>query len=125
MNETLTFDNVIQETLALFPEYIQTDHYKHNDPDLVFSFFFGFTSYVMETINTASEPESDPLIVQAFQLFNGMIESADSKLSNLGVVEVIETLVQEKKSKHIAQKLLRHAGQKYLQEVLKFTGVKD
>ncbi len=122
MGKKLSFENIIYETLSQFPEYKQTEHYEHTDHILQYSFFFGFTSYIMDKINGAEVPESDPEVKRAFELFNTMIESEDENLSTLGVVEVLETLVQEKKSKQVAEKLLRDAGQKYLQEVLKFTG---
>ena len=125
MKEELNYQNIIQETLARFPEYLRTHHYKDNDPEIPFSFFYGFTQYIMEKINDSKLPEGDEKIINAFRLFNEMIESNDEKVSTLGVTEVLENLVQEEKSKNIASKLLRETGQGFLSQVLEFTGVEE
>jgi hypothetical protein len=122
---SLKYENIIQETLRLFPEYVKTTHYEDNDQELAYSFFSGFCNYVLELAKKDDEPASNEKIKLAFKLFNEMIESDDSSLSNLAVVEVIESLVQEKVTKKLCERLLSSEGQKWLKEVLKYTGVKD
>lgn len=121
----MTYENIIKEALERFPEYKGTDFYKNNDPELQYSFFFGFTEYVNKLVEKSSNPLSDPGIKRAFDLFNEMVSSKEENLSTLAVVEVLETLVQNKKSKDVALKLLGKDGLKHIKEVLKFTGVKD
>lgn len=125
MNKKLNFQNIIQETLDLYPEYKANEHYENNDQELQFSFFFGFTNYVIEKIKKLDKPEDNQEIKEYFDLFNSIIESDDEKLSNMGVTEIIETLVQEKESKKAAEKLLREKGRGYMVEVLKHTGISE
>jgi hypothetical protein len=125
MDDRLTFLNIVEKVLELYPEYKATEYYKHHDQGLQYSFFGGFTTYVVEKIKTASDPMNSPEIKGYFDLFNNMLASGDEKLSELAVIEVIEDLVQEKSSKHVAAALLNEAGKKDMTEVLKYTGVSD
>jgi hypothetical protein len=120
----LDYKNIVSQTLQLFPEYTKTDYYENNDKELAYSFFFGFTEYIVNRIKNVDDPLADGLVKKGFDLFNKMVESSDEKLSNLGVVEVLETLVQDQRSKEVALRLLRPEGQKWLEEVLKYTGAK-
>jgi hypothetical protein len=124
MHQNLAYKNIITKTLELFPEYKNSEHYTNNDQELQYSFFFGFTNYVIEKILNSQNPENDPEIKKYFDLFNQIIESTDNKLSELGAVEILETLVQDKKSKIITEKMLNDEGKKQLIHVLKYTGVK-
>lgn len=118
----LNYKNIIFEVLKMFPNYIKTDHYKYNDQSLPYSFFYGFTNYIIELINTEKD---DDQVKKAFELFNHMLSSEDDKLSTLAVVEVLENLVQEEKSKRKALILLSQEGRECMQEVLKYTGIKS
>lgn len=124
MNNNLTYENIVKKTVEMFPEYKGTDDYENNDQDLQYSFFSGFTNYVKKKISETSEPENDELIKKYFDLFNEIIESNDHKLSELGVVEIIESLVQEKRSKEVTEKLFSEKSKNHLSKVLKYTGAK-
>lgn len=121
----LSFENVVKEILNKFPEYKDTECYENNDKELQYSFFFGFTEYVNQLIQKSSNPISEPEIKKAFDLFNEMVSSKEENLSTLVVVEVLENLVQNKKSKDVALHLLNEDGLKHIKEVLKFTGIEE
>lgn len=122
----LTYYNVVRKTLDMFPEFQKTEHFEHNeDLELPYVIFFGFTSYILELLEIPSEPTAHQTIIKAFDLFNDMIESSEEKLSTLGVIGVLENLVQTKAGKQACQTRLRKEGLKGLIDVLKITGVRD
>ena len=120
----ITYENLIEKVSRMFPEYLETDFYKYSDNTLNYSYFGGFILFIVDLINKSDKLEEDEDIKKAFELINYMIDQGD-KLANLAVVEGIEGLVQEKKSKEVAKKLLNESGQKLMVEVLKTTGIQD
>lgn len=122
--QDITYENLIEKVSEIFPEYLNTDYFKNNDFNLSYSFFSGFMQYIINNINQSEKPEENQEIIKAFQLINYMISKGE-KLENLAVVEGIEWLLQEKKSKELARKLLNDKGQYWLKEVYKTTGVRD
>lgn len=122
--DTITYENFIERVSELFPEYLQTEFYKNTDHQLNYIFFSDFMRYIINVINKSEDIEKNFEVKKSFDLINCMIEKKD-KLENLAVVEGIEWLVQEKKSKSVAEKLLSTKGKEWMKEVLKTTGIKN
>lgn len=121
--QDITYENLVEKVSNIFPKYLDTDFFKFTDGTLNYPFFSGLIQYIISNINQSNNPEEDQEIIKAFQLLNSMIDKG-GKLENLAVVEGIEWLLQEKKSKELAIKLLNEKGQHWLKEVYKTTGVR-
>lgn len=122
--QDITYENFIEKVSEIFPKYLETEFYKNSDPGLNYIFFSDFMRYIIYLINQSDRPEENTEIGKAINLINYMIEQED-KLENLAVVEGIEWLVQEKKSKEIAKRMLSEKGKKLMAEVSNTTGVDD
>lgn len=122
--QDITYENFIKKVSEMFPKYLETDSFKYRDFNLPYAFFAGLMEFIVDLINKIEKPEENTEIKVAFDLINYMIDQGD-KLENLAVVEGIEGLLQEKKSKELAKNMLNEKGKYWLKEVYKYTGIRD
>lgn len=123
MDNKLTYKNIIDKILILFPEYKNTVYFEDNDKNLQYSFASGFANYVCEQIKNSDHLDNSEQIKMYFDFFNEIFKSDDSELINLATVEILEILAQEEKTKFVAELQLNKEGKYWLSEVLKYTGV--
>lgn len=120
--QNITYENLIEKISEMFPEFLQTNFFRKDEAISQYSSFAGFIEYIVDSINKADKLTENDEVKKAFTLINYMINQGD-KLENLAVVEGIEGLVQEKKSKIVAEKLLNNKGKEHMIDVLKHTGI--
>jgi len=124
MDDKLNYKNIIKQTLTLFPEYRKTNHFKDNDQELQYSFIAGFVRHVIDRIKNDKDGENSMEIKKYFDFFNEILNSEDVDLVNLGTVEIIENLVQDKRIKSFSEQFLNQKAKKVLEQVLEYTGEK-
>lgn len=121
----LAYENIVEETIKIFPEYKKTTYYHVDDLRLPSSFLFGFTRYLIDLMRDDKNSNSDTKINAAFELFKAMEWSKDSELNNLALSGVMDEMVKHDDIRERVFLLFGDKSKQHLLGCMTIVGIKD
>lgn len=103
------FEGVVSVLLAHFPEFLETEDYKHCDLELAYSVWGGFGQFVTNYIRSmpTDRLDDDPLVVRLFDFVNELMSSGDADTQTIVIIELFENFYGYRKTLDLARRKLR------------------
>jgi hypothetical protein len=114
---TFLYYNAVPILFDRFPEFKSSDQYNAIDIKFPYAIYPDFCKYLVEKINSLSNPESDRFVQRAFGYLNEMLDHSDDYYwRELTYAGTFECLLEYKKVTDLAKKMLSSKGIEWFED---------